>query len=239
MGWNPMDRGPDGRQFWVLVLFVVCAHVAPVAAHMLSPEMSPAPALILASTSSSRRRLLEDAGLVFSTEAPRLDEEMLRATLAADGVSSRDQADALADGKARKIADKHPDAIVIGADQILDFEGAVFTKPETPDDLRQQLATLSGQTHRLYAAAVVYENARPVWRHIGEARLTMHALSPSVIEAYVARNWDTVRHSVGGYHIEAEGVRLFSRLEGSYHAVLGLPLIELLSYLSSREVITI
>ena len=181
--------------------------------------------------------MLADAGLPVRTDSPRIDEETLRAALDEDGATPRNQADALAEAKARKIGTRNPEAMVIGADQVLEFEGRVFAKPESPEVLRVQLSLLSAQSHRLYSACVIYEDARPVWRHIGEARLTMRPLSPDFIEAYVDRNWEQVRHSVGGYHIEAEGIRLFSRLEGSYHAILGLPLIELLSYLSTRGVI--
>lgn len=193
--------------------------------------------LILASTSETRRRMLASAGVSFVSEPARVDEDALREALAAEGASPRDQADVLAEAKARKVAERHPEALVIGSDQILDFGGSVFSKPRDAGDLRDQLARLSDGTHRLLSAAVVYEGAKPVWRHVGEARLTMHPLSPDFIGEYVERHWDTVRTSVGGYRIEAEGIRLFSRIEGSYHAVLGLPLVELLSYLRLRKVL--
>ncbi len=194
--------------------------------------------LILASQSETRIRLLKNAGLSFATDNPRLDEEAIRASLAADGVSARDQADALADLKAAKVAAKYPGAFVIGSDQILEHQGSAFGKAETPEDLQNHLGQLSGQKHSLFCAVVVYEEGRPVWRHVGEVRLTMHDLSPAFIADYVARNWETVRYSVGGYHIEAEGIRLFSRIAGSHFDILGLPLPELLSYLRTRKVIT-
>ncbi|MEJ2022899.1 MAG: Maf family protein, partial [Maritimibacter sp.] len=93
---------------------------------------------------------------------------------------------------------------------------------------------LSGQTHKLLSAAVLYEAGEPIWRHVGVVRLTMHQLSESYVEDYVSRNWDSIRHAVGAYKLEEEGVRLFSRIEGDYFNVLGLPLTELLSYLITR-----
>jgi septum formation protein len=182
--------------------------------------------------------MLENARVPFTSESPRLDETTIRESLSAESVSPRDQADALADLKAAKVAAKVPDAFVIGSDQILEHKGVAFGKPETPDALETQLTTLSGETHRLFSAVVVYEEGRPVWRHVGEVRLTMHPLTPSFIQVYVARNWESVRFSVGGYHIESEGIRLFSRITGSHFDILGLPLPELLSYLRSRKVLT-
>lgn len=198
----------------------------------------PAP-LILASSSAIRRKMLEDAGLEFTAQAARVDEETIRAGLAADGVSPRDQADALAEAKAVKLSARHPEAMAIGCDQILDFEGAVFSKPRARAELKDQLRQLSGSRHRLFSAVVIAEAGKPTWRHIGQADLFMHPLSEPYIESYIARNWDEIRHCVGGYMIESEGLRLFNRIEGSTFNILGLPMTELLSYLILREVIEI
>ena len=99
------------------------------------------------------------------------------------------------------------------------------------------MSALSGKQHTLFSAVVVYEAGKPVWRHIGKAALTMHPLTASYLDDYIARNWDQVRHSVGGYMIEEEGIRLFSKISGSYFDILGLPMPELLSYLTLRKVI--
>ncbi len=98
----------------------------------------------------------------------------------------------------------------------------------------EQLKSLQGNRHTLYSAAVIYEDARPVWRHIGQTRLHMRDLTDAYLEGYLTRNWESVRGCVGNYRIEAEGVRLFSRIDGDYFTVLGLPLLEILSYLTLR-----
>ncbi len=87
------------------------------------------------------------------------------------------------------------------------------------------------------SAAVLYQDAKPVWRHVGEARLTMRGFSDTYLDAYLARNWDSIRHSVGGYKLEEEGVRLFDRVEGDHFTILGLPLMPLLAYLGTRGII--
>jgi septum formation protein len=190
--------------------------------------------IILASRSEIRAALLRNAGIAIGTLAPRIDEGTIRAALEAENATPRDMADALAEMKARKVSERHPDALVIGCDQILDSDGLALTKPETAADARRQLIGLRGKTHRLLSAAVVCLEGRPLWRHVGTARLTMRDFSDSYLDAYLARNWPGIGDSIGSYKLEAEGVRLFSRIEGDYFTILGLPLIELLTWLTIR-----
>lgn len=193
--------------------------------------------LILASTSPTRLDMLRAAGLDVSAVAPRLDEASIRDALVAEGAHPRDIADTLAEMKARKVAEKHPDALVFGCDQVLTLDSETFAKPETPADAGSQLRRLRGQSHRLLSAIVVYEGAEPVWRHVGEARLTMHQVSDAYLDDYVARNWESIRHSVGCYKIEEEGVRLFSAILGDHFTILGLPILPLLAWLGTKGII--
>jgi septum formation protein len=193
--------------------------------------------LILASTSPTRLNMLRAAGLDHTAIAPRVDEATIRDALTAEGAHPRDIADALAEMKARKVAEKHPTDLVIGCDQVLALDRETFTKPESPDQARDQLRQLRGKTHKLLSAIVAYENAEPVWRFIGEARLTMHPISDAYLDDYVARNWDSIRHSVGCYKVEEEGVRLFSAITGDHFTILGLPLLPLLAWLGNKGMI--
>ena len=190
--------------------------------------------IILASGSEIRAQLLARAGVDFSVETPRVDEDAIKEALVAEGAPPRDIADALAEAKARKVALTYGDGLVLGCDQVLDFEGSVLSKPETPGVAIEQLKTMRGKRHMLLSAAVIYDDGKPVWRHIGQVRLLMRNISDGWLSAYVDRNWQSIRHSVGAYKLEEEGVRLFSRIEGDHFNVLGMPLLEILSYLTLR-----
>ncbi|EAQ02978.1 Maf [Pseudooceanicola batsensis HTCC2597] len=193
--------------------------------------------VILASKSSIRAQLLRNAGVPVRVTSAAVDEDMIKRSLQAEGHRPRDVADALAEAKAHRVGQKDPGSFTIGCDQVLDLDGALLSKAETPEEAAEHLERLSDRTHRLYSAAVIFHEARPIWRHIGEARLTMRRLSAGYIASYLDRNWPEVGSSVGVYQIEAEGSRLFSRIDGDYFSILGLPLLPLLTFLTDRGVI--
>ncbi|MEO1139684.1 MAG: Maf family protein [Pseudomonadota bacterium] len=188
--------------------------------------------ILLASGSEIRQTLLRNAGVIFETEAVKIDEVAVRDAMLAEAAPPRDIADTLAEMKAIKQSGKRPEALVIGCDQVLSFEGLVLSKPESKDAALHQLKKMRGKRHELYSAVVICENAKPIWRYVGVVRLTMRDASDAYLNGYVARNWDSIRHSVGAYKLEEEGVRLFVQIHGDYFTVLGLPLLEVLSYLS-------
>ncbi|OSP55343.1 nucleoside triphosphate pyrophosphatase [Pseudoruegeria sp. SK021] len=192
------------------------------------------PPLLLASGSKIRRRLLEQAGVPVEVSVARIDEDSVRASMLAEQAAPRDIADLLAEMKARKVSDKHPGRLVLGCDQVLDHRGSLLAKATTRLEAEQQLRALCGDRHNLLSAAVLYQNGRPIWRHVGMVRLQMRTFSDAYLAAYLDRNWPGIQDSVGSYKLEEEGIRLFSKVDGDYFNVLGLPLLELLAYLTER-----
>lgn len=190
--------------------------------------------LVLASSSPTRLSVLRQAGLDVSPAAPRVDEDALRAALEADGATPRTIADALAEAKAMKVGARHPASLVLGCDQTLDLDGICLTKPADLAAARTQLQQLRGRPHKLFSAAVIAEGGRPVWRHTETVTLSVRPFSDAWLDAYLDRNWPAVAGSVGGYHVEGEGVQLFDHINGDWFAILGLPLVQIVTYLMDR-----
>jgi septum formation protein len=193
--------------------------------------------LVLASSSLARSQVLNNAGVVHEILSPQIDEDSVKVAMLADGYSHRDIADKIADMKARKVSLQRAESYVLGCDQVLSFAGSLYSKPETKFNLETQLREMSGKTHQLISAAVIYKDMQPIWRHVGVATLSMDSLSDSVIEKYVEKNWDTVKFCVGGYEIERSGVQLFNEIQGDYFCILGLPLLEIMNFLKVRGVL--
>ncbi len=192
--------------------------------------------LILASRSSARAAMLHAAGVQFEIVPSKVDEASVRWALEAEGAPARDVADALAELKARRIGGRSPGRLVLGADQVLVCEGVVYGKPDTVAEAADQLRALRGRTHELHSAAVIFEGAEPVWRHIGHARLEMRDFTKAFLAEYLAAQGDTLMQTIGGYRLEAGGAQLFDRVNGDYFSVLGLPLLEVLGFLRARGV---
>ena len=193
--------------------------------------------LVLASSSLARSQVLNNAGVVHEIVSPQIDEDSVKVAMLADGYSHRDIADKIADMKARKVSLQRAESYVLGCDQVLSFAGSLYSKPETKFNLKTQLREMSGKTHQLISAAVIYKDMQPIWRHVGVATLSMDSLSDPVIKKYVEKNWDTVKFCVGGYEIERSGVQLFNEIQGDYFCILGLPLLEIMNFLKVRGVL--
>ena len=190
--------------------------------------------VILASASAARAGLLRAAGVDFTVEPAAIDESRLKREARQAGDSAVDCAIALATEKACVISRRHPDALVIGADQILAAGKQWLDKPADLGEARAQLRVLSGRTHRLETAAVVARGGVPLWRATSAPEMRMRWFSDTFLEAYVAAEGEALLGSVGSYRLEARGVQLFSRIVGDHFAVLGLPLLELLGFLRER-----
>ena len=195
----------------------------------------PAADLILASGSAVRARLLANAGVRFRIEASGVDESAVKAA-AGEDVPPAEIALRLAAAKARAVSEKHGDALVIGADQMLECEGKLFDKPAHMAAAAENLRQFSGRTHRLITACCLMRDGGTVWESVETARLTMRDLSDGEIAAYLSAAGEDVLGSVGCYRLEELGVRLFSDIDGDFFVILGLPLVALLARLREQGV---
>jgi septum formation protein len=184
--------------------------------------------LLLASTSATRRLLLESAGLPVEAEAPEVDE---RAVEAGTAGSPEDLARRLAGEKALAVSRRRPGRVTVGADQVLELEGAVLHKPADRAGARSQIARLSGRTHTLHTAFAVALDGAVRHEGLDSAHLTMRPLDAAAVGRYLDLAGDAVTQSVGGYQLEGAGIHLFERVEGDHSTILGLPLLRLLGAL--------
>jgi septum formation protein len=185
--------------------------------------------VVLASKSAVRARLLAAAGVDFEAVDSGVDEAQAKVDLV--GRTPDAVAMALAEAKALRASFARPGALVIGADQTLDFEGRLFDKAASLDEARARLVMLRGRSHRLHAGVVVARDGQFVWRKCASSTLTMRDFTDVWLDAYLARNPDPALSSVGCYELEGEGAQLFDRIIGDYFAILGLPLLGLLGCL--------
>lgn len=194
-------------------------------------------ALILASASRTRADLLAAAAVPFQKQPAAIDEDAVKQSLLAEGAPPADVADALAELKAVRVSARNPDALALGADQVLEFDGDLISKCESLEAAAALLRRLRGQRHCLITAAVMARGGAPIWRHLSRANLTMRDFSDDFLATYLASEGESVLGGVGCYRLEGRGMQLFSRIDGDYFSILGLPMLPLLTALRDQGII--
>lgn len=195
--------------------------------------------LILASASASRAKILRNAGVDFTVEPAHVNEDGVKDSMRAAKQSHRAVADALAELKAQRVSSQYPQDFVIGADQVLSFNGWLVSKCATMAEARNLLSELRGKSHELLSAVVLAKGGSVIWRHVEKATLTMREFSGEFLDHYLETNGESLLSGVGCYRLEDDGAQLFSKIDGDYFAILGLPLIPLLSALREQGVIPV
>ena len=193
--------------------------------------------LILASQSPFRAGLLAAAGVALETMAAHVDEAEVKEAARAEGASADETALLLASLKAERIARRHPEALVIGADQMLVCEGAWFDKPPDMAAARAQLLALRGRAHTLVTAVLCQRGGQRLWQHVAKPKLVMRDFSEAFLDQYLALEGEVLTTTVGAYRVEGPGLQLFDRIEGEHSEIVGLPMLALLGFLRQHGVL--
>ena len=194
--------------------------------------------IILASTSSIRRKILFDAGIEHEAISPAIDEAAEKAKIYQKNpnITPVEQAQALSMLKAKSL--DLPDRLIIGADQILSLGNQSFEKPKNIDEAKTHLQILRGKTHTLETTISCAKNGVEIWTYVSQPKLTMRNFNDDFLNNYIDRAGTELLTSVGAYKLEKEGIQLFEKIEGDYFSILGLPILPLLSFLRSEGVIS-
>jgi len=195
------------------------------------------PTLVLASASAVRTRLLTSAGVPHLVDPAHVDEASVRDALLAENTPHFAIAETLAELKAQKISRERDGALVLGADQVLSCAGVLFEKPVGLEGVREHLEALMGKPHTLHTSACVVRDGTVLWHANTEAVLHMRTLSPGFVSGYIEDVGEAVCQSVGAYQLEGLGAQLFSRVEGDFFDILGLPLLPLLEFLQTNGIL--
>tara|TARA_B100000700_G_scaffold312502_1_gene396162 strand:+ start:1116 stop:1709 length:594 start_codon:yes stop_codon:yes gene_type:complete len=191
--------------------------------------------ILLASKSPTRAKLLKNAKISFQAVDHGVDEEEVKLTMSSQ--KPKEIAIKLSELKALKVSASNPNVFVIGSDQVLDFEGKLFSKAPDKKTAEEQLKTLSGQEHTLITSTVVAKNNSVVWRHLNESKMKMRDLSEEVITKYISETGEETLNIVGVYAIEKEGIKLFKSISGDMFSIQGLSMLPLVQFLSDNKIL--
>jgi septum formation protein len=208
-----------------------------MAATVDGPLTVAVPPVVLASASPTRAALLRSAGISIAIDAAAIDEAEVKASLRAARAAPAAIAESLAELKAQRVSRRHASSLVIGADQVLECDGALFDKPVDLAAARIQLLALRGRAHRLLSAVVLARDGQRVWHYVDRADLKMREFSAGFLDRYLESIGDAALSSVGAYQLEGLGAQLFASIDGDYFTILGLPLMPLLDILREYGVL--
>lgn len=181
--------------------------------------MTPLP-LILASKSSARREVLANAGVSFEIQVAGIDEDALKVP----GVDARELAIELAKAKALAVSEQHPQAVVLGADQTLAFNGGLISKAPSLEAAKARLSDMRGKPHQLHSGVALAQGGKILWADADTAHMRVRDFSDAFLDRYIEVEGEELLHCVGSYRLEGMGSQLFDKVDGDYFTVLGMPL---------------
>ena len=191
--------------------------------------------IILASASGIRLKILKDHGFNVRVIPAGIDEDEIKNSLLNERFTSFDISRALAETKAKKISSKFINDMVLGADQVLDFKGKIFNKPENMESAVNLMQKLNGNSHFLFSSICLSKNNAVIWMHTEKVILKMKKLSDEFIKNYLDKvGLETIKQ-YGVYQIEGQGKELFEQIQGDEYSFMGMPIKQLMNYYKINE----
>ena len=191
--------------------------------------------IILASKSGVRKYILEKHSIFCKVIASNLDEDPIKKSLIKEGATPELVSKNLAEIKARKVSNLNRDALVLGADSVIDLEGEIISKPENREEALKILKKLNGKKHYLISSVCISQNGSMIWNYTDKASLTMKKMTDRDLIKYLSKISDQALYSYNVYQIEGEGRKLFSNIEGDENTIMGLPINKIKEYLQNHE----
>jgi len=191
--------------------------------------------IILASKSGVRKKILNENGISCEVVPANIDEDQIKESLLKEKASPEIISKNLAELKANKVSEKKPNALVLGADSVIDLNGKIISKPTKREEAFDILQKLSGQKHQLISSVCISKNGSMIWNYTDASTLTMKKLNSDEIKSYLTKIKDKELYAYGVYQIEADGRSLFSKMEGDENSIMGLPVKQIKKYLNTLK----
>ena len=190
---------------------------------------------ILASSSSSRKSILNNCGFKFKQIKPMCDEEEIKMKIRNKKPVDFVKILSFEKAKSISITKKFFNNYVIGCDTIIHFDNEIIDKAKNIKEAQIKLKKLSGKKHEIISGITICKNGKKVWQKSEITIVKMRKLNTLQINKYLEKTGSQILNSVGCYQIEALGPTVIDDIEGDYFNVLGLPLFKLLKYVSKNK----
>ena len=191
--------------------------------------------IILASKSKVRKKILDENNINNRVEPSNVDEDLIKESLLKDKATPTVISKNLAELKANKVSLKNIDALVLGADSVIDLEGQLISKPESREEAFEILKKLNGKKHNLVSSVCISKNGSMIWNYSDKATLTMKNFNDNELKNYLSKISDEALYAYNVYQVEGEGKNLFSKINGDENTIMGLPIIKIKEYLNNYK----
>ena len=191
--------------------------------------------IILASKSKVRKKILDENNINNRVQPSNVDEDLIKESLLKDKATPTVISKNLAELKANKVSLKNIDALVLGADSVIDLEGQLISKPESREEAFEILKKLNGKKHNLVSSVCISKNGSMIWNYSDKATLTMKNLNDNELKNYLSRISDETLYAYNVYQVEGEGKNLFSKINWDENTIMGLPINKIKEYLSNYK----